>query len=89
MIFFSENSKFTIVAYQQIKTSIIWKMSDRRVKRREIWDSWVVIQHIWGTFVLLAFKVILGSYSALAIFGNLGLMIRYRRKHFILSGYES
>ncbi len=67
---------------EKSKTSNIWKMSDRRAKRSEIWDSWVLIQHIRGSFGLLAFKVILGSFGALAIFRNLGLMIRDRRIHF-------
>ena len=67
---------------EKSKTSVIWKTSDRRAKRSEIWDSWVVIQHIRGTFGLLAFKVILRSFGALAIFRNLGLMIRDRRIHF-------
>ena len=40
---FVENSKFTIVAYGEIKKTIIWKTSDRRAKRSEISDSWVVI----------------------------------------------
>ncbi len=40
---FFENLKFIIVAYGEIKTSIIWKMSDRRAKLSEIWDSWVVL----------------------------------------------
>ncbi len=53
---------------EKSKTSIIWKTSDRRAKRSEIWDLRVVVQHIWGTFGLLAFKVILGSFGALAIF---------------------
>ncbi len=48
--------------------SIIWKTSGRRKKRCEIWDLWVVVQHIWGTFGLVAFKVILGSFGPLAIF---------------------
>ncbi len=39
-------------------------------------------QYIWGTFGLVAFKIILRVFSALAIFRNLGLMIRDRRKHF-------
>ena len=63
------------------KTSIIWKTSDRRAKRSESWDSWVVIEHIRGTFGLLAFRVILGSFGALAVFHNLGLMIRDSRIH--------
>ncbi len=49
-------------------TSIIWKMSDRRAKWSEIWDSWVVVQDIRDTFGLLAFEVILRSFGALAIF---------------------
>ncbi len=61
---------------EKSKSSIIWKASDRGTKRSEIWDSWVVMQHIKGTFGLLAFKVILRSFSALAIFRNLGLMMR-------------
>ncbi len=65
--FFYENSNFTIVAYGEIKNLNIWKTSDRRAKRSEIWDSWVLIQHIRGTFGLLAFKVILRSFGALAI----------------------
>ncbi len=79
---FFENSKFTIVAYGEIKTWIIWKTSYRRAKPSEIWDSWVVNQHIRGTFGLLAFNVILISFSALAILRNLGLMIIDRRIHF-------
>ncbi len=64
------------------KTSIIWKTSDHKTKRSEIWALWVVIQHIMCTFGLLAFKVILRLFGALAVFRSLGLMIRGRRKHF-------
>ena len=53
---------------EKSKTSNIWKTSDRRAKRSELWDSWVVVQHIWGTFSLVAFKVIWGSFGALVIF---------------------
>ena len=69
---------------EKSKTSIIWKSSDQRAKRSEIWDSRVVVQHtcIQGTFALVAFKVILRSFSALSISHNLGLMIRDGRKHF-------
>ncbi len=65
----------------QYPGSIFWKTSDRRAKRSEIWDLWVVVTYI-GYFGLLAFKVILGSLGALTIFRNLGLVIRDRRKHF-------
>ena len=62
-------------------------MSDHRAEQSKIWDSQVVIQHIRGTFGLVAFKDILRSFSALFIFRNLGLLhvyitIRDRRKHF-------
>ncbi len=46
-LFFRKFQKFTInVAYGEMKTSIIRKMSHSRAKRNEIWDSWVVIQHM-------------------------------------------
>ncbi len=65
------------------KTSIIWKKSDRRTKRREIWDMRVVVQLtcIWGTFDLVAFNFVLGSFPTLGIFRSWGLMIRDRRNH--------
>ena len=50
-IFFSDNFKFIIVAYGEIKTSFIWKKSNRRAKWSEIWDLWVVVQHIWVPLV--------------------------------------
>ncbi len=58
---------------EESKTSINWKTSDRRATWSEIWDLRVVVQHIWGTFGLVAFKVILRSFGALSIFRNLGL----------------
>ncbi len=45
------------------KTSIIWKTSDRRVKKREIWASGVSIQCTPGTFDTSVIKVILGSFG--------------------------
>ncbi len=63
---------------EKSKTSIIWKTSDRRAKRSEIWDSRVVVQYIWGIFGLVAFKVILRSFGALSMFRNLGQIIRNR-----------
>ncbi len=57
-------------------------MSDCRANLSENGHSQVVVQHIWGTFDLVAFNVILRSFGALSIFRNLGLMIRDRRKHF-------
>ncbi len=57
-----------------------------RKKRSEIWSSWILLCHIWGTFDLVSFNVILRSLSALSIFRNLGLMIRYTVGEIILSG---
>ncbi len=41
------------------------KIAGCRMKRSEIWESWVVVVCIWGTFDLLVLKVILGSFGAL------------------------
>ncbi len=46
------------------KTSIIWQMSNRRVKWSELWASWVSIQCTQGTFDISVIKVILGLFSA-------------------------
>ena len=43
------------------------KMADRRAKGSEIWDTGVVVGCIWGTFDLVLFKVILGSFLSLYI----------------------
>ncbi len=40
-------------------------MVGRRAKRTEIWDSGIVGTQIWGTFDLVGFKVVLGSFGAL------------------------
>ena len=45
-------------------------------------ESWVVVQNIWATFGLVAFKVILRPFVGFSIFRNLGLMVRDKRKHF-------
>ncbi len=42
-------------------------MSICRAKRSENLDSWVVVRHIWGTFGLVALKVILRSFGAHAV----------------------
>ena len=55
-----------IVEYEETKTSIIWKMNDRRVKRSKIWDSRRVVQpHVSGTFALAPFKATLESFGAI------------------------
>ncbi len=50
------------------KCSIIWKTSDRRGHLSELWHSQVVIVHVRGAFDLIALRVILGLFGALAIF---------------------
>ena len=47
---------------------MIWKMSDRRVKRSEIGASWVSIQCTKGTFDTSVIKAILWSFGAFPIF---------------------
>ncbi len=47
------------------KTANILERANRRAKRSEILDPRVLIQHMWGTFDLLVFKVILSSFGAL------------------------
>ena len=61
------------------KTSVTWERSNRRVKSSEIYDSCIIVQHTWGTFDPVAFKVILGSFSALAIFPK----IRFSKDYFL------
>ena len=41
------------------------KLARPTAKLSEIWDSWILVTKIWGTFDLVGFKVILGSFSAL------------------------
>ncbi len=43
----------------------ISKTVDRRAIQSEIWDSWVLVTHIWGIYDLVVFKVILGSFGAI------------------------
>ena len=51
---------FSIVANGKMEIANILKMASRRAKRGEIWDPGVLLKHIWGTFDVLAFKVIWG-----------------------------
>ncbi len=36
-----------------------------RVKQSEIWNSVTLVTHIWGSFDLVVFEIILGSFVAL------------------------
>ncbi len=73
--FFCENFKFTIVPIGKPKSPTILEKSNRRTKR-EMWDTWTVDQHIWGSFGLVVFKVIwcLWFWSENAIFKMLLLL---------------
>ncbi len=51
--------------YTCLKMACNVKTTGRRAKQSEICDLWVVLEHMWDTFDLLQFKVILGSFSAL------------------------
>ncbi len=69
--FFRKLQIYHCSLWRNQKPQLSKNTSDRRTKRSEIWDSWVLIQHIRGTFGLLAFKVILGSFGVFQIFKNL------------------
>ncbi len=43
------------------------EMANRRAKRSEIWDSGVLVEHIWDTFGPVMFNVSLGSFGAHAV----------------------
>ena len=82
--FFFENFEFAIIAHGETKTSIVWKTSDRTAKRSESSDSWVLVIHIpvWRTVNLVTSKVIWGSFGAIAIFHDWGVMVKDRGKYF-------
>ncbi len=44
---------------------IPYQMANRRAKRSEILDSWVLVGHIWDKLDLVTFKVILESFGTL------------------------
>ncbi len=41
----------------------VWKITGRRAERSEIWDSGILVMHIWCNFDLVVFKVIFGSFG--------------------------
>ncbi len=43
----------------------IMETASRRAKLTKIWDSGISVTHMWGTFDLVVFKLILGSFGAL------------------------
>ncbi len=56
-------------------TSIILKKKQkktryRRARQSEIWDSRVVLQHMWDIIGLVPFTVVLRSFGVLSIFSS-------------------
>ncbi len=49
----------------RLSTTLYFKNGGRRTKWSLMWDSGTLVTHIWGTFDLVGFKVILGSVDAL------------------------
>ncbi len=49
------------------KLSYISKRAGCREKRTEIWESWILVTHIWATFDLVGFKDILGSFWCMCL----------------------
>ncbi len=46
------------------KNCYIMETADRRAKWTKIWDSGTLVTHMWCTFDLVVFKVILRSFGA-------------------------
>ena len=49
---------FGVIRYTCLKMTCISKTAGHRAKRTEIWDSGILVVHIWGIFDLVGFKVI-------------------------------
>ncbi len=56
---------FGVIQCACLKIACVSKTAGRRVKRSEIWDSWILVTHVCDTFDLVGFKVILGSFGTL------------------------
>ncbi len=52
--------KFGVIQCTCLKMTYISKRTGLRAKQSEIWDSWTLVAHMWGTFDLVGFKVIWG-----------------------------
>ncbi len=44
------------------------EMANHRAKLSKIWDSGILVDHIWDNFDLIMFMVMLGSFSVFAAF---------------------
>ncbi len=54
---------FGVIRRTCLKMACISKRAGSRVNWSEIWDSWTLVTHLWGTFDLVGFKVNLGSFG--------------------------
>ncbi len=62
---FLKSWNFNVAADGKMRNCNILETDNRRAKPNEVWDLRVVATFVWGTFDLLVFTVILGSFSAL------------------------
>ncbi len=60
----SAQSHFGVTLCACLKIVCISKMADHRARQTKIWDSRILLTHIWGTYDLLVCKGILGSFGA-------------------------
>ncbi len=58
------------------------QLSRKRITVEQNGEVSGVVQHIWATFGLVAFKTIFNSFGAVSIFRDLWLTTRDRRKNF-------
>ncbi len=65
---FPQISNLPLCPLGKLNTSIICKTSDRGAKRCEMWGTRGVVQSVWSTFGLVAFKIILKSFGVIERF---------------------
>ncbi len=60
----SAQDYFGLILWNCLEMSCNSKTAVCRAEWIGIWDSGVIVQHTWGTFDLIVFNAILGSFSA-------------------------
>ncbi len=76
----------------KFNTVLSWKvvnileMANRRVKRSEMWDFWVLVEGVWGTFDLAELKLSWGHLVHLKLSDPL-LFICARQTHYFTFGW--
>ena len=60
-------------------------MADRRANQSQIWDTGLLVGHVWGTFDLIVFKVIWGHPADLRVFLKDDFSKRYTTYSFYFS----